>query len=236
MRDRDRSSAATTCSRSSWVTLRSSRSTMVATWPRSRRRRTPAPAATCRASSHAPDRHHRREHVAAPPACCRSPTASSASYMHNKVATDLGKIGVLVALESTRRQGQARGARQAARHACGVGQPAVADRRRPRPGPGRARARGAEPRRPARAARRADIIAKMVEGGIRKFHQEVVLLRAGLHHGRQDQGFEGRRRCRQAGRRPGPHSAGYLRFALGEGIEKKSRTSRQRWLPSSEVV
>ena len=41
----------------------------------------------------------------------------------------LGKIGVLVALEVDRRQGQARGARQAARHARGRRQPAVADRR-----------------------------------------------------------------------------------------------------------
>ena len=34
-----------------------------------------------------------------------------AAYIHNAVAPDLGKIGVLVALESDRRQGQAGGAR-----------------------------------------------------------------------------------------------------------------------------
>ena len=65
------------------------------------------------------------------------------AYMHNSVAPDLGKIGVLVALEIDRRQGQARRARQAARHARGRRQPAVADRGRPRQGGDRARARGA---------------------------------------------------------------------------------------------
>ncbi len=67
----------------------------------------------------------------------------------------------------------------------------------------------------------ADIIAKMVEGGLRKFHQEVVLL---------EQLFviDGKTRVSKvvddAAKQVGApvRLAGFLRFALGEGIEKKS--------------
>ena len=47
-------------------------------------------------------------------------------YVHNAAAPGLGKIGVLVALESGGRQGRARGARQAARDAHRRRQPAGA--------------------------------------------------------------------------------------------------------------
>jgi elongation factor Ts len=67
----------------------------------------------------------------------------------------------------------------------------------------------------------ADIIAKMVEGGLRKFHQEVVLL---------EQLFviDGKSRVSkvvdEASKQVGApvRLAGFLRFELGEGIEKKS--------------
>ena len=67
----------------------------------------------------------------------------------------------------------------------------------------------------------ADIIAKMVEGGLRKFHQEVVLL---------EQAFviDGKTKVSKvvddAAKQVGApvRLAGFLRFALGEGIEKKS--------------
>jgi elongation factor Ts len=67
----------------------------------------------------------------------------------------------------------------------------------------------------------ADIIAKMVEGGLRKFHQEVVLL---------EQLFviDGKSRVSkvvdEAATQVGApvRLAGFLRFELGEGIEKKS--------------
>ncbi len=67
----------------------------------------------------------------------------------------------------------------------------------------------------------ADIVAKMVEGGLRKFQQEWVLL---------EQLFviDGKTRVSkvvdEAAKQVGApvRLAGYLRFALGEGIEKKS--------------
>src|SRR5918996_701491 len=90
-----------------------------------------------------------------------------ASYMHNKVATDLGKIGVLVALEST------------------------------------------------------GDIAKMVEGGIRKAYQEWVLLeQAFIIDGKTKVSKVVDDAAKQVG--APVRLAGYLRFALGEGIEKKS--------------
>ena len=67
----------------------------------------------------------------------------------------------------------------------------------------------------------ADIIAKMVEGGLRKFHEEVVLLEQAFVIDGKTKVVEGRRRGRQGGRRADPLT-GFLRFALGEGIEKKS--------------
>jgi elongation factor Ts len=67
----------------------------------------------------------------------------------------------------------------------------------------------------------ADIIAKMVEGGIRKFHQEVVLLeQAFVMDGKTKVAKVVDDAAKQVG---GPvRIAGYLRFQLGEGIEKKS--------------
>ena len=67
----------------------------------------------------------------------------------------------------------------------------------------------------------ADIIAKMVEGGLRKFHQEVVLLeQAFVMDGKTKVSKVVEDAAKQVG---GPvRIAGYLRFSLGEGIEKKS--------------
>ena len=67
----------------------------------------------------------------------------------------------------------------------------------------------------------ADIVTKMVEGGIRKFHQEVVLLE-------QLFVFDNKTRNAKVVDQAAKHAGapvrivGYLRFALGEGIEKKS--------------
>ena len=67
----------------------------------------------------------------------------------------------------------------------------------------------------------ADIVAKMVEGGLRKFHQEVVLLeQAFVMDGKTKVSKVVDDHAKQVG---GPvRIAGFLRFALGEGIEKKS--------------
>ena len=142
------------------------------------------------------------------------------AYTHNAVAPDLGKIGVLVALESTGDKAKlAPLAKQLAMHVAATNpqsltvedldQAAIE------------RERGVLAEKAGQTGKAADIIAKMVEGGLRKFHQEVVLL---------EQAFvmDGKTKVSkvvdEAAKVVGApvRLAGFLRFALGEGIEKKS--------------
>jgi elongation factor Ts len=142
------------------------------------------------------------------------------AYTHNAVAPDLGKIGVLVALESTGDKAKlAPLAKQLAMHVAATNpqsltieglEPAAIERER-----------GVLAEKAGQTGKAADIIAKMVEGGLRKFHQEVVLL---------EQAFvmDGKTKVSkvvdEAAKVVGApvRLAGFLRFALGEGIEKKS--------------
>jgi elongation factor Ts len=142
------------------------------------------------------------------------------AYTHNAVAPDLGKIGVLVALESEGDKAKlAALAKQLAMHVAATNpqsltvdeldQAAIE------------RERGVLADKAGQTGKAADIIAKMVEGGLRKFHQEVVLL---------EQAFviDGKTKVSKvvddAAKQVGApvRLAGFLRFALGEGIEKKS--------------
>ena len=142
------------------------------------------------------------------------------AYTHNAVAPDLGKIGVLVALESTGDAGKlAELGTQLALHFAAARPEAVAVTELD---PAAIeRERGVLAEKAGQTGKAADIIAKMVEGGLRKFHQEVVLL---------EQAFvmDGKTKVSkvvdEAGKDVGApvKLAGFLRFALGEGIEKKS--------------
>jgi len=144
-----------------------------------------------------------------------------ASYMHNAVAPGLGKIGVLVALEST---GNAEKlvalGRQIAMHIAATNpmsidvsgvDPAALERER---------AVLAEQAKASGKA--AEIIDKMVEGRLRKFYEDVVLL---------EQVFviDGERRVKQvieqAAKEVGApvKIAAIARMALGEGIEREQK-------------
>jgi elongation factor Ts len=136
------------------------------------------------------------------------------------VATDLGKIGVLVALESGGDKTKLEAlAKQLAMHVASTNPRSltVADLDQA----AIERERGVLAEKAGQSGKAADIIAKMVEGGLRKFHQEVVLL---------EQLFviDGKSRVSkvvdEAAKQVGApvRLAGFLRFALGEGIEKKS--------------
>ena len=57
------------------------------------------------------------------------------------------------------------------------------------------------------------IIEKMVEGRIRKYYEEVVLLEQVWVH-------DGESRVRAVVKKAGVTLTGFVRFALGEGIEK----------------
>jgi elongation factor Ts len=142
------------------------------------------------------------------------------AYTHNAVAPELGKIGVLVALESTGDKVKlAAFGKQLAMHVAAANpqsltvaelDPAITERER-----------AVLAEKAGQSGKAADIIAKMVEGGIRKFHQEVVLLeQAFVMDGKTKVSKVVEDTAKQVG---GPvRVAGFLRFALGEGIEKKS--------------
>jgi len=141
-------------------------------------------------------------------------------YTHNAVAPDLGKIGVLVALESGGDKAKlAAFGKQLAMHVAATNPQSLTVDALDKDLIERERAVLAE--KAGQSGKAADIIAKMVEGGLRKFHQEVVLL---------EQAFviDGKTKVSKvvddAAKQVGApvRIAGFLRFALGEGIEKKS--------------
>ncbi len=143
-----------------------------------------------------------------------------AAYVHNKVGTDLGKIGVLVALESSGDKAKLEAlAKQLAMHVASTNPQSLTVADLDNAAIERERAVLAE--KAGQSGKAADIVAKMVEGGLRKFHQEVVLLE-------QLFVFDGKTRVSKvvddAAKQVGApvRLAGFLRFALGEGIEKKS--------------
>jgi elongation factor Ts len=142
-----------------------------------------------------------------------------ASYVHNALAAGLGKIGVLVALESTGDPARiAALGKQLAMHIAAANpqfldvasvDAASLDRERD------------VLREQARASGKPDaIIEKMVDGRIRKYYEEVVLL---------EQIFvvDGESRIAKvveaAAKEVGAPIAitGFVRYALGEGIEKE---------------
>ena len=79
----------------------------------------------------------------------------------------------------------------------------------------------------------AEIIAKMVEGGLRKFHQDVVLLEQLFVIDGKTEVEEGHRGGGQAGRRAGPSRRLPALRAWRGYREEIRRISPPRWLPSS---
>jgi elongation factor Ts len=143
-----------------------------------------------------------------------------ASYVHNKVADGLGKIGVLVALESSGDKAKLQPlAKQLAMHVAAARPQSLTVADLDKAAIERERAVLAE--KAGQSGKAADIIAKMVEGGLRKFHQEVVLLeQAFVIDGKTKVAKVVDEAAKQVG--APVRIAGFLRFELGEGIEKKS--------------
>jgi len=141
-----------------------------------------------------------------------------ASYIHNALAPNVGKIGVLVALESSADAGKlAELGKQIAMHVAAARPEAlsIAD----------VNAAAVERERAiftdqAKASGKPDaIIAKMVDGRIRKYYEEVVLLE-------QVYVVDGESKVsaviEKASKTLGApvKLAGFVRYQLGEGIEK----------------
>jgi elongation factor Ts len=95
--------------------------------------------------------------------------------------TDLGKLGVLVAIETDWRQGQAARAigRQIAMHVAATN-PLASGHRRARSGSGRPRASVIFSDQARASGKPENIIEKMVEGRLRKFYEEVYPREAGV--------------------------------------------------------
>ncbi len=144
-----------------------------------------------------------------------------ASYMHNAVVPGLGKIGVLVALESTGdAEKLAALGRQIAMHVAATNPISVDIDGVDASALDRERSVLAEQARTS--GKPAEIIEKMVEGRLRKFYEEVVLL---------EQIFvvDGERKVRkvieEAAKDIGApvKIAAIARMALGEGIEREQK-------------
>jgi len=144
-----------------------------------------------------------------------------ASYIHNAAGPGLGRIGVLVALESAGAKDKLDGlARNLAMHVAAAVPVAVnrdsvdqslLDRERDI-----LAAQARESGKPE------DIIAKMVEGRLRKFYEDSVLLeQVYVIDGESKVGKAVEAAAKEIG---APVTvAGFIRFALGEGVERKQQ-------------
>ncbi|MEQ8344658.1 MAG: translation elongation factor Ts [Sneathiellaceae bacterium] len=142
-----------------------------------------------------------------------------ASYIHNALTDNLGKIGVLVALESAGKTDALMDfGRQLAMHVAATNPQSVdvadldAD--------AVARERAVLTDQAAGSGKPAEIVEKMVEGRLRKFYQDVVLLE-------QTFVIDGETPVKKAVEAAGKAAGAPIkvtaiaRFALGEGIERK---------------
>jgi elongation factor Ts len=141
------------------------------------------------------------------------PQGAVATYVHSAVAPGLGKIGVLVGIEGNSEMSALETlGRQVGMHVAAARpealdvdavDPAALEREK------------AVLSDQARASGRPEnIIEKMVEGRIRKYYEETVLLEQVWVH-------DGESRVKAVLQKAGAKLHGFARFQLGEGIEKK---------------
>jgi elongation factor Ts len=141
------------------------------------------------------------------------------SYVHNSVVDGLGKIGVLVALESSGNADElASLGRMVAMHVAASNPQAI-------------EASGLDPAVVKREkdvladkfrqqGKPANVIDKIVESGLKTFYKEVCLLEQPYVH--DDKKTVAQALKEAEGKVGGPIKvAGFVRYALGEGIEKK---------------
>lgn len=141
-----------------------------------------------------------------------------ATYIHNATAPSLGRIGVLVALESeASRDGLLALGKKLAMHVAASNPQALSVSEISPEALERERNIFAEQAKAS--GRPADIIEKMVEGRIRKYYEEVVFLEQGFV---MDPSQKVSQVIESEAKALGKPIAltGFVRFALGEGIEK----------------
>jgi elongation factor Ts len=144
-----------------------------------------------------------------------------ATYMHNAAAPNMGKIGVLVALESTGPADKlAALGKQLAMHVAAANPQSVTIDAVDPAELERERAVLADQARAS--GKPEEIIGKMVEGRLRKYYEDVVLLE-------QLYAIDGESRVKQVIEKASKEFgapvkiAGFVRMALGEGIQKEEK-------------
>ena len=141
------------------------------------------------------------------------------SYVHNAAAPNMGKIGVLVALESAAPADALTAlGKQLAMHIAAANplaldaeglDPAVIERER-----------AIAMEKASDSGKPANIIEKMVEGRLRKFYEEVVLLKQAFVIN-PDLTVEAALKAAEAEIGAPAKITGFVRFALGDGVEKE---------------
>ena len=144
----------------------------------------------------------------------RVSSGTVATYMHGAIKPGLGKIGVLVALE-----GESEIAvletlgRQIGMHIAAT-KPEALDVSAVDPS-ALVRERAVLTEQAQASGKPPAVIEKMVEGRIRKYYEEVVLLEQVWVH-------DGESRVKAVVQKAGGNCTGFTRFVLGEGVEKQT--------------
>jgi elongation factor Ts len=143
-----------------------------------------------------------------------------ATYVHNSVAENLGKLGVLVAVETEGSADAARAfGRQVAMHVAAASPLALTVEELDQAAVEREKAIFADQAR--QSGKPEAIIEKMVEGRLRKYFEEVVLLSQAFVINPDTTVGQALKDAEKEIGAPARIS-GYVRFALGEGIEKET--------------
>ncbi len=145
------------------------------------------------------------------------PEGVVAHYIHNAVADNLGKLGVLVALKTSGDKEKASAfARQVAMHVAAVNPVALTPDDIPADVAEREKAIFVEQAR--ESGKPENIIEKMVEGRMRKFYQESALVKQAFV---MNPDVTVEQALKDAGIGDDAELTGFVRFLVGEGIEKE---------------
>jgi len=145
-----------------------------------------------------------------------------ASYVHNATAPELGRIGVLVAIEGAGDQAAIKElGRKLALHVAGTPTPPLSLSVDDLDPAAVEREKTFLTEQAAESGKPAAVIEKMVEGRIRKFYEEVVLLKQPFV---MDPDKTVEQIVTETGKALGSTLTvkGFVRLALGEGVEKKT--------------
>lgn len=140
------------------------------------------------------------------------PSGVVATYVHNALRPGLGKIGVLVAIEApSELEGLELLGRQVGMHVAAA-RPDFLDVNSVDPA-ALQRERDVLSEQARASGKPEAIIEKMVDGRVRKYYEEVVLLEQVWVH-------DGESRVRAVVEKAGGKLTGFARFQLGEGVDK----------------